>query len=157
VPDLSFVLVNDNGQRYIEVAVSKATRCYMAAVFGFENGFLNARLDSLVGSAISLGTVKLPYRRTVVRRKSMLTKIKVVLPKSIKHGAVTEDNLYNLGLHFDYFFRQQFLAFVHGAVLVGSSDNFAVVKFLEVYEIEEEILAMDTAKKIWRDFKKKNI
>jgi len=151
--ELSFVLKNDHGQSYIEVPVHRATRVFFQREFGVNGGFVKARLDNLIGTALQLAAEKPTYRRVSVRRKAQTHKMKIVLPQELSYGKITECRLEAIGKHLDAMFRQQFFLFVKGAVVTGCSDNFAVVSFVENYRIKEDDWAMDTAKKAWRDYK----
>lgn len=152
--ELSFVLKNDAGQRYIEVPVHKATRVFFLREFGAKGGFVKAKLDNLLGTSIQMAVEKPIYRRILVRRRSPEHKMKIVLPQEVAFGKITECRLEAIGKHLDAMFRQQFFLFVKGAVVTGCSDNFAIISFLEQYKIREDDWAMDTAKKAWRDYKR---
>jgi hypothetical protein len=151
--ELSYVLINDLGQRYVEIPVHKATRVFFQREFGHSNEFVKARLDNLLGSGILMVIEKPIYRRVLLRRRSRECKLKVVLPKEVKFGKVTAEMAVAMGKMLDAMYRHQFFCFVKGAVNTGCSENFAVIKFLEVYRINEDVWALDTAKKAWRDYK----
>lgn len=152
---LSYVLKNDLGQRYVEVPVHKATRQFFWREYNAKNGYVKATLDNWLGSSLLCVNEKPIYRRIVVRRKSRDVKIKIVLPQDIAFSKVTADRLEALGKLMDSSFRNIFYSYVKGAVQTGCSENFGVIRFLDVYAISEDDWNEETAKKAWRDYKER--
>jgi hypothetical protein len=151
--ELSYVLINNDEQRYIEVPVHKATRVFFQREFGHKNEFVRARMDNLLGSCLLMVTEKPLYRKVLLRKRSRECKLKVILPQEVMFGKVTAERALAVGKMLDAIYRHQFFCFVKGAVATGCSENFAVIRFLELYKINEDVWALDTAKKAWRDYK----
>lgn len=77
------------------------------------------------------------------------------IPSETKFMEVPKEKLRMLQAALDRHFRDCLISFVMG-YHYGTGDQMqAVKKFLEVHDIDEEILSTDTAWKIWRDFEVK--
>ena len=148
----SYVLINDLGERYVEVPVKPETRKYFLHINKSRDGYVRTRIDSLLGIALGIGTEKDTYRKRKLRRKIPGTRIKLVLSQSLTHGKLKESTLVAIGQLLDKTFRECFFMYVRGAVKTGCSDNYAVCKFLDEFGITEEDWTMDTAKKAYRDY-----
>jgi hypothetical protein len=148
----SYVLKNDKGERYVEVAVTPATKKYFTHINRSKDGFVRTRIDSLLGLTLAIGTQRDLYRKRSVRRKPPGNKIKLVLSESLDHGKITDLTLGTIGMLLDKMFRECFFMYVRGAAKTGCSDNFAIVKFLDEFGITEDDWNVDTAKKAYRDY-----
>ncbi len=148
----NYVLVNQYGERYVIVPVHPATKKYFLVSTQSKDGFVRARLDSLLGLALQIGTEKSTYRRRKIRRKPRGTSINLVLSQNLSHASIMENTLEILGRLLDKTFRNFFFMYVRGAAKTGSSDNYAVNRFLDDFNITEEEWNLDSAKKAYRDY-----
>lgn len=148
----SYVLTNNLKERYIEVPVSAVTRKYFLTVSKSQDGFVRARLDSMLGMTMAIGTERDIYRKRKIRRKPTGHKIKVVLSERLEHGKIKEKTLISMGILLDKVFRECFFMYVRGAAKTGCSDNYAVNCFMDEFGITEDEWSVDTAKKAYRDY-----
>ena len=142
------------GRHYVDVPVTNAVYTYFMKEYAKEGEkFVHGRLNGSLGGLVRLLVEKQPYRQCTLRKKIPGKKLRLVLPDSLKNVIVREESLLALGNHFESMMRQEFIAFVSGASLTGSSVNFAVERFLSFYEISTDDWSADTARKCYRDAK----
>lgn len=146
----NYVLVNDAGEKYVSVPVMPVTRRYFLTVYKGKKGFVSTRADEPLGIMLQLAAAKEQYRRQQIRRKLPGTCLKLILSQDLEHGKINELTLATLGALLDSTFREFFFMYVRGAAKTGCSDNFAICRFLEDFNIKEEEWALETAKRAYR-------
>ena len=146
----NYILVNDAGEKYVSVPVMPATRRYFLTVYKGRKGFVSTRADEPLGIMLALASAKEQYRRQQVRRKLTGVCLKLILNQDLEHGKIDELTLVTLGNLLDSTFREFFFLYVRGAAKTGCSDNYAICRFFEDFNIKEEEWSLDTAKRAYR-------
>lgn len=151
---VNFRKTDVEGRPYLDVPVTNAVYTYFMKEYAKEGeGFVHGRLNGSLGGLVRLLVEKQPYRQCMLRKKIPGKKLRLVLPDSLKNVMVREETIMAVGAHFESMMRQEFIAFVSGASMCGSSVNFAVEAFLKFYEISPDDWSADTARKCYRDAK----
>lgn len=139
----------------IVLAVKPHIQHFIIARYG--DGATNeipVRKLTFLGDMVSLALVKNPFMQTRIEKPTGTALILYYYTET-KFLEVSKENMTSLQAALDRHFRDTLISFVMGYHYATGDQMRAVKKFLEAHGIDEELMAADTAWKIWRDFEVK--
>jgi len=149
IMELNYKQLDKDKRPFVYIPLEDMVIRYFLKEFGDKN-CIHGRADGVFGGVVSLMAEKRPYRQMPLNRRLTGHKLKLILPDSYRHATITENAVLSVSCHFNMIFRINFLAFVNGAYMNGSSVNAAVKKFLDVYGIGVDEWSDDTARRFYR-------
>jgi hypothetical protein len=148
--ELNFKQIDKDKRPFVMIPLEDMVIRYLLREFGNDGNCIHGRADGVFGGVVSLMAEKRPYRQMPLNRHLRGHKLKLILPDTYRHATITEGAVMSVSSHFNMIFRMNFIAFVNGAFLNGSSVNAAVKKFLDVYGIGVDEWSDDTARRFYR-------
>ncbi|MGM9509543.1 hypothetical protein ACS5NO_17540 [Larkinella sp. GY13] len=119
-----------------------------------KNHSIPVRKMTFLGDILALALVKNTFMTTRFEVPSGPCLV-FHIPSETKFMEVPEKKLRMLQVALDRHFRDCLISFVMGYHFATGDQMQAVKKFLDVHDIDEEMLSADTAWKVWRDFEVK--
>lgn len=149
--EVSYTKFDKYQQAYVLIPLSEAAlRYYETKYCTPGTNEIDGRQNGPFGGLTNLICEKLPYRNYTIKRRIPQKKLQLHIPAALRHSKVTFESLLAAGEFLENWFEEQFIAYVDGAVDVGSSESFAVSSFLKKNKLDDDTWEFNAARMLYR-------
>ncbi len=148
---VSFVKREKYQYPFVMVPLHESALLFFQAEYGTgKHKVVFASKRGILGAVVDLFAERQPYRVYKLRKRMPAKKLTIKLPEKMAHCKISEESILLLSKLLSDIFKQQFVAFVDGAVNTGCSESFAVECFLKKYAIPVDYWDFHAAKMVYR-------